>query len=59
MNYTILALHFSREAICRANIHGTVSTELLERARQLLMLYDDQYYWERIQQEYNHYTSQS
>lgn len=59
MNYTILALHFSREAICRANIHGTVSTELLEKARQLLMLYDDQYYWERIQQEYNHYTSQS
>lgn len=59
MNYTILALHFSREAICRTNIHGTVSTELLEKARQLLMLYDDQYYWERIQQEYNHYTSQS
>lgn len=56
MSYTILALHFSREAICRANIQGIGSTEPLEKARHLLMLYDDQYFWERIQQEFNHYT---
>ena len=57
MNYSILALHFSREAICRANIEGEGSAELLEKARQLLLLYDDQDYWVRIQQEFNHYTS--
>lgn len=58
MNYSILALHFSREAICRANIEGEGSAELLEKAKQLLLLYDDQDYWVRIQQEFNHYTSQ-
>lgn len=57
MNYSILALHFSREAICRANMQLGGSTDLLEKARQLLLLYDDQDYWERIQQEFNHYTS--
>lgn len=57
MNYSILALHFSREAICRANIEGEGSAELLEKARQLLLLYDDHDYWIRIQQEFNHYTS--
>ncbi|MEK4715896.1 helix-turn-helix domain-containing protein [Sporosarcina sp. FSL K6-5500] len=57
MNYSVLALHFSREAICRANTQREGSAELLEKARQLLLLYDDQDYWERIQQEFNHYSS--
>ena len=57
MSYSILALHFSREAICRANMQEEGSIELLEKARQLLLLYDDQDYWERIQQEFHHYIS--
>lgn len=57
MNYSVLALHFSREAICRANIQREGSAELLEKARQLLQLYDEHDYWERIQQEFNYYTS--
>lgn len=56
MSYTILALHFSRKAICKANIQEKESMEALEKARQLLILYDDQYYWERIQKEFNYYT---
>ncbi|WP_186673885.1 helix-turn-helix domain-containing protein [Sporosarcina sp. BP05] len=57
MDYSILALHFSREAICRANIQGDGSAESLEKARQLLIFYDDYDYWERIHQEFNNYTS--
>lgn len=57
MDYTVLALHISRKAICKKNLQEKGSTELLEKARQLLLLYDDKKYWERIQQEFNHYTS--
>jgi len=57
MDYSLLSLHFSREAICRTNIQKKKSTELLEKARQLLRLYDDYDYWERIQQEFDYYTS--
>lgn len=57
MNYSILALHFSREGICRANIQGEGSAEPLEKAQQLLIFYDDYDYWERIRQEFNYYTS--
>ncbi|MCM3722990.1 helix-turn-helix domain-containing protein [Solibacillus isronensis] len=56
MSYTILSLHYSREAICRANLQEKAGANPLEKAHQLLMLYDDQYYWELIQQEFNHYT---
>ena len=54
MNYSILALHFSREAIFRANIQVEGSTELLEKARQLLMIYDDYDYLELIQKAFNY-----
>lgn len=57
MCYSILALHFSRKAICRFNIQGEGSREYLDKARKLLTLYDDQEYWKRVQQEYYHYTS--
>lgn len=57
MNYTILALHFSRKAICIANIQGDGSAKLLEKAQHLLLIYDDRDYWERIQQEFIYYTS--
>ncbi|WP_313893199.1 helix-turn-helix transcriptional regulator [Psychrobacillus sp.] len=57
MDYSLLALHFSREAICKANIQGEGSSEPLKKARQLLTFYEDYDYWERIQQEFNHYTS--
>ena len=57
MNYIILTLHFSREAICRANMRREGSAELLNKARQLLLLYDDYDYLERIQQEFDYYTS--
>ena len=56
MSYFILALHFSREAICKVNLQKEESAKLLEKARQLLLLYDDHDYWERIQQEFNYYT---
>lgn len=57
MNYLTLALHFSREAICRSNLQMPESERLLEKARQLLMLYNDYDYWQRIQQEFQYYTS--
>lgn len=56
MNYTILSLHYSREAVCRVKLQEKAGANPLEKAHQLLMLYDDQYYWELIQQEFNHYT---
>lgn len=56
MSYSILALHFSREAICRANINKEGSKELMEKARQLSLTYDDHDYWNRIKQEFNYYT---
>lgn len=56
MKYPILALHFSREAICLANLQKAGWAENLEKARQLLVIYDDYSYWERIQEEFNYYT---
>ncbi|WP_339214014.1 helix-turn-helix transcriptional regulator [Solibacillus sp. FSL W8-0372] len=56
MSYTILSLHYSREAICRVNLQEKKPEHPLKKAQQLLMLYDDQYYWELIQQEFKQYT---
>ncbi|TQR19708.1 hypothetical protein [Psychrobacillus vulpis] len=56
MNYPILALHFSRIAICHFHLGNKDPAVFLEKAKQLLFLYNDVEYWERIQTEFIHYT---
>lgn len=57
MSYAILALHFSRKAICKVHLKEEGSEVCLDKAKKLLKLYSDEEYWERIQREFNHYTS--
>lgn len=56
MTYPILALHFSRKAICHYHLANTDPAVFLEKAKQLLFLYSDEEYWERIQTEFIYYT---
>lgn len=56
MNYTILALYFSRKAICSFHLGKEDSIIFLKKAQNLALLYDDVEYWERIQKEYDYYT---
>ncbi|MFE3574499.1 helix-turn-helix domain-containing protein [Lysinibacillus sp. NPDC059133] len=57
MNYYILALHFSRKAICHFHLGYKDSAIFLEKAFQLLRLYEDEEYFERIQLEFIKYTT--
>ncbi|MEB2300240.1 helix-turn-helix domain-containing protein [Lysinibacillus xylanilyticus] len=57
MNYHILALHFSRKAICHFHLGYNDSTIFLEKAFQLIRLYEDDEYFERIQLEFFKYTT--
>ncbi|KOS63140.1 helix-turn-helix transcriptional regulator [Lysinibacillus agricola] len=57
MNYHILALHFSRKAICHFHLGYNDSTIFLEKAFQLIGLYEDDEYLERIQSEFIKYTT--
>ncbi|MGE7946010.1 helix-turn-helix domain-containing protein [Lysinibacillus sp. NPDC093688] len=57
MNYYILALHFSRKAICHFHLGYNDSTVFLEKAFQLIRLYEDDEYFERIQLEFIKYTT--
>lgn len=57
MNYSILALHFSRKAICLFHLENKDSQFLLKQAEQLLSLYEDEQYYKQIKSEYEYYTS--
>ncbi|WP_193768853.1 helix-turn-helix domain-containing protein [Metasolibacillus meyeri] len=57
MNYSILALHFSRKAICLFHLKNKGSQALLKQADQLLALYKDEQYYKKIKSEYDYYTS--
>lgn len=57
MNHTILALHFSRKALCQFHLDQLQFKLEFEKACDLLLLYDDFEFLERIQEEYNYYSS--
>lgn len=58
MNYHILALHYSRKAICYYNLKYSGSEKLLKKSEQLTALYNDPNYWEVIQSEFCFYTKE-
>lgn len=56
MDYHILALHFSRKAICYSNLNYKGAEDFLNKSKQINLLYNDLDFWEGIQTEYYLYT---
>lgn len=57
LHYTILALYYTRKAICQYSLEVDKPLFYLEKAANLVSIYDDLEYWDCIYKEYMYYTS--